>query len=172
MQLRQTELDLERQITALPPVLQGAALILPAGALAAPQRGNADGFSEDPEARAIIEKLAMEAVMGNERELGHEPRDISSENKGYDIESRDGTTGHLRFIEVKGRHSAAREVILTKNEILAALNAPEAYFLAVVKVEDGFAGVPTYVQNFVEREPGWNEVGVIFNLARLLAAPA
>ena len=172
LHLRQTELDLERQITALPPVLQGAALILPAGALAAPQRGNADGFSEDPEARAIIEKLAMEAVMGNERELGHEPRDISSENKGYDIESRDGTTGHLRFIEVKGRHSAAREVILTKNEILAALNAPEAYFLAVVKVEDGFAGVPTYVQNFVEREPGWNEVGVIFNLARLLAAPA
>ena len=32
---RQQELDRERQITALPPVLKGAALVIPAGLLAA-----------------------------------------------------------------------------------------------------------------------------------------
>jgi hypothetical protein len=37
----------------------------------------------------------------------------------------DRPVGHLRFIEVKGRHAEAREVIVTKNEILASLNAPD-----------------------------------------------
>ena len=82
-----------------------------------------DGFSEDPDARAMIEKLAMDAVMAAERMLGNEPRDVSAEKKGYDIESRDPRAGHLRFIEVKGRHADGRDVIVTKNEILAALRA-------------------------------------------------
>ena len=48
--------------------------------------------------------------------LGNEPRDVSAEKKGYDIESRDPRAGHLRFIEVKGRHADGRDVIVTKNE--------------------------------------------------------
>ena len=71
------------------------------------------------------------AVMAAERGMGHEPRDVSAEKKGWDIESRT-PDGHLRFIEVKGRHAEARDVILTKNEILASLNAPDAYSLAIV----------------------------------------
>ena len=52
-------------------------------------------------------------------------------------------SGHLRFIEVKGRHADGRDVIVTKNEILASLNAPDAFILAIVRVVMAFtrAGV-------------------------------
>ena len=111
--------------------------------------------------------------MAAERTLGNAPRDVSAEKKGWDIESR-MPAGHLRFIEVKGRHAEARDVILTKNEILASLNAPEAFHLAIVRVEAGFAHAPVYVQRFFQRELGFAETAVVFNLADLLslAAPA
>jgi len=41
----------------------------------------------------MIEKLAMDAVMAAERVLGNEPRDVSAEKKGYDVESRDPRAG-------------------------------------------------------------------------------
>ncbi|WP_287850491.1 helicase-related protein [Acidiphilium sp.] len=174
---RQAELDRERQISALPPVLRGAALVIPRGLLnarAAPQAApKAAGFADDPDARAEIERRAMEAVMATERERGFDPRDVSAEKKGWDIESRT-PSGHLRLIEVKGRHEEARDVILTKNEILASLNAPEAFFLAIVRVDAGFAHAPVYVQRFFQRELGFAETAVVFNLDDLLslAAPA
>lgn len=169
---RQTELDKERQITALPPVLKGAALIIPRGLLAqlAPAEAvKSTGFSEDPIARAEVERLAMESVMAHERSLGHSPRDVSAENKGYDIESRDHSTGHLRFLEVKGRHADARDVILTKNEILASLNAPDAFILALVRVSNGFAHLPVYVRRFFKRELGFAETAVVFNINELIS---
>ncbi|WP_205216009.1 helicase-related protein [Acidibrevibacterium fodinaquatile] len=174
---RQAELDRERQISALPPVLRGAALVIPRGLLdarAAPSAApKVAGFADDPDARAEIERRAMEAVMATERERGFDPRDVSAEKKGWDIESRT-PSGHLRFIEVKGRHAEARDVILTKNEILASLNAPEAFFLAIVRVDAGFAHAPVYVQRFFQRELGFAETAVVFNLDDLLslAAPA
>ena len=174
---RQAQLDRERQISALPPLLRGAALVIPRGLLdarAAPQAApKAAGFADDPDARTEIERRAMEAVMAAERELGFDPRDVSAEKKGWDIESRT-PSGHLRFIEVKGRHAEACDVILTKNEILASLNAPEAFFLAIVRVDAGFAHAPVYVQRFFQRELGFAETAVVFNLADLLslAAPA
>ena len=126
----------------MPPVLKGAALVIPAGLLKRgrpPRRRTPkpepDGFAEDPIARALIEKVAMDAVMAAERALGQQPRDVSAEKKGWDIESRDPRAGHLRFIEVKGRHADGHDVIVTKNEILASLNAPEAFILAIVQVD-------------------------------------
>lgn len=106
--------------------------------------------------------------MAAEREMGFEPRDVSAEKKGWDIESW-AAAGHLRFVEVKGRHADARDVILTKNEILASLNAPESYFLAIVRVEAGFAHTPVYVQRFCQREPGFAETAIVFNLSDLLS---
>lgn len=175
---RQAELDRERQISALPPVLKGAALVIPAGLLKARQGLGStatSGFSEDPANRAEIERLAMEAVIAAERSLGHDPRDVSAEKKGWDIESRDGRTGHLRFIEVKGRQADARDVILTKNEILASLNAPDAFILAIVQVDAGFAREPVYIRRFFHRELSFAETAVVFNVAGLLSigqAPA
>jgi SNF2 family DNA or RNA helicase len=170
---RQGELDRERQISAVPPVLKGAALVIPAGLLkaktvAAPAAVKPDGFSEDPIARAETERLAMEAVFAAERALGHVPRDVSAEKKGWDIESRNLKAGHLRFIEVKGRQAEGREVILTKNEILASLNAAEAFILAIVQVDGGFAREPVYVRRFFKRELGFAETAVVFNLSDLL----
>ncbi len=169
---RQAELDRERQISALPPVLRGAALVIPRGLLdarATPQATlKATGFADDPDARAEVERFAMSAVMAAERHMGFDPRDVSAEKKGWDIESRT-PSGHLRFVEVKGRHAEARDVILTKNEILASLNAPEAFHLAIVRVDAGFAHAPVYVQRFFQRELGFAETAVVFNLAELLS---
>ena len=111
----------------------------------------------------------MDAVMAAERALGNLPRDVSAENKGYDIESRDPRSGHLRFIEVKGRHADGRDVIITKNELLASLNAPEAFILALVRVEKGSAHEPVYVRQFFKRELGFAETAVVFNLDDLMS---
>ncbi|MEY9738724.1 hypothetical protein ABH985_006513 [Bradyrhizobium ottawaense] len=105
--------------------------------------------------------------MAAERELGNQPRDVSAENRGYDIESRNPRLGHLRFIEVKGRHADGRDVIITKNELLASLNAPEAFILALVKIEGGFAREPIYVRHFFQRELGFAETAVVFNFEEL-----
>jgi hypothetical protein len=154
------------------PLVKGAALIIPRGlllALTAPTPPQLSQFSDDPDARAKIELLAMNAVIAYERELGNHPIDVSAEKKGWDIESRDRATGHLRFIEVKGRHGEARDVIVTKNEILASLNSPDAFHLALVLVVHGFANQPVYVQRFFERELGFAETAVVFNLNDLLS---
>ena len=177
---RQAELDRERQISALPPVLRGAALIIPVGLLNAwaaqartpEQKAKPEGFSDDPVTRALIEKLAMEAVMAAERLLGNEPRDVSAEKKGYNVESRDPRAGHLRFIEVKGRHADGRDVIVTKNEILASLNAPEAFILALVQVDNSFAREPVYVRQFFQRELGFAETAVVFDIDDLMSLGA
>ena len=63
----------------------------------------------------------------------------------------------------------ARDVIITKNELLASLNAPETFFLALVRVEDGFAHEPLYVQRFFKRELGFAETAIVFGLEDLLS---
>ena len=170
---RRAELDRERQISALPPVLRGAALVVPRGLLDARRPAEPasalTGFSEDPLARAVIETMAMDAVIGAERAAGHTPVDVSAAKKGWDIESRDGRTGALRFVEVKGRDFEGHSVIVTKNELLASLNAPEAFFLAIVQVERGFAHRPVYVQRFFTRELGFAETAVVFDILDLLS---
>jgi hypothetical protein len=173
---RQEELARERQITALPPTLKGAALIIPGGLLRA--RSSPAGstaarsLAEDPVSRAEVERLAMDAVLAAERALGHTPRDVSAEKKGWDIESRDGATGHLRFIEVKGRHVDGDVIMLTKNELLASLNSPDAFILAIVRVEAGYAQPPVYVRRFFQRELGFAETAIAFDVADLLTLGA
>ena len=83
-----------------------------------------------------VEKLAMEAVMVAEQKLGFQPRDVSADKCGYDIESRIPGTNRLRFIEVKGRIRGASTVTVTKNEIITALNKPDSYILALVEVSE------------------------------------
>jgi hypothetical protein len=167
---RQVELDAERQIAALPPILKGAALIIPGGMLrkTEAEEPSSSVFEQDPLLRSETERLAMQAVMAAERSLGHSPRDVAAEKKGWDVESRHGQTGHLRFIEVKGRQADGRELILTKNEILASLNSPQQFALAIVRVDGGFAGQPVYVRNFFDRDLGFAETAVVFNIADLL----
>ena len=124
LQKRLAELEQERKLSALPPVVLGGAMIVPVGLLRtlSGESAAAPTFAIDTERS---EMLAMEAVMEAERQLGYVPRDVSDQNLGYDIESSIPGTGALRFIEVKGRVGGAKTVTITKNEILTGLNKPD-----------------------------------------------
>src|SRR5262249_55517083 len=127
------------------------------------------GFAEDALARQEIERLAMEAVMAAEHALGREPRDVSADKVGYDIESRDPTSGHLHFIEVKGRVDGGDTITVTTNEMLVSLNAGDRFVLAIVPVgENGFAHQPVYVRRPFERAPDPDACATIFKLDKLV----
>ena len=106
--------------------------------------------------------------MKQEISLGFEPKDVSAERLGYDIESRAPGEGRLRFIEVKGRIAGAATVTVTKNEILTALNKPEDYILAIVEINEGETHI-TYVTKPFRREPDFGVTSVNYNMAELLA---
>ncbi|MEI8022251.1 MAG: DUF3883 domain-containing protein, partial [Schlesneria sp.] len=132
LQKRLAELDQERKLSPLPPVVLGGAMIVPIGALRKVQ-----GMSDSsPPMFALCteesERRGMQAVMETERQLGFIPRDVSDKNLGYDVESSIPDTGLLRFIEVKGRVRGAETITITKNEILTGLNKPKQFILAVV----------------------------------------
>ena len=134
LQKRLLELDQERQLSPLPPIVVGAALVVSGGLL---QRLGGKRESEPSlfaRETKRVELAAMGAVMAAESALGNEPRDVSVQKCGYDIESSIPGTGQLRFIEVKGRIEGAETVTVTKNEVLAALNKPENFLLALVSV--------------------------------------
>lgn len=162
---RKAQLAQERQIFATPPVVVGGALILPIGLLL--------GEKTPPEIldRRITEQIAMRAVIEAEIALGNHPRDVSSQNVGYDIESRDGRTGQLRFIEVKGRRMGADTVTLTYNELHRALNSPDAFILALVEVDPDQkqASAPRYVRDYPFSEPDPLASSVNFNLRELIS---
>jgi hypothetical protein len=134
LQKRLAELEQERQLSPLPPVIVGGALIVSEGLLQRLQGKRQSDAAMFAKERQRIERLAMEAVMAAERALGYEPKDVSDRKCGYDIESHVLNTGRLRFIEVKGRIEGADTVTVTKNEIITALNKPENYYLALVQV--------------------------------------
>ncbi len=78
-----------------------------------------------------VERIGMETSMEYERQHRRSPEDVSKENLGFDIRSRDEKTGEIRFIEVKARASA-EEVALTFNEWIKANRFKDQYFLYVV----------------------------------------
>src|SRR5690606_1513359 len=149
LERRIAELEAARQISPLPPVVVGGALIVPAGLLA--REAAPDGLPRDPAERRRVELLAMEAVMAAERRLGHEPVDVSSQNLGYDIESREPESGKLRFIEVKGRVAGAESVMVTRNEANTGRNKRDSFILAVVEVNDT-AGEPRYFRDIFTKD--------------------
>lgn len=160
---RMEQLELERRLSPLPPTLVGAAVVVPVGLLVTPE--------ERRQRQTLrVEQAAMAAVMAAERSLGFEPRDVSAARCGYDIESRDGATGRLRLIEVKGRIVGAETVTVTRNEVLCGLNAPDWFVLALVRVPPEGADVGCevrYVRRPFDRELGEDEVSTNFNWGRL-----
>lgn len=171
LERRMEELDHELNLVPAPPNIIGAALVIPAGMLV---DGGGDDpktsrtFAVDSEARKRVEDLAMQAVIMAELDLGHEPRDVSKENRGYDVESKGKETGRLRMIEVKGQAKGATTVTVTRNEIVTALNKPEDFILALVEVDGKHASEPRYVRQPFDKEPGFTEVSVNHDLKKLL----
>jgi superfamily II DNA or RNA helicase len=168
LQKRLADLAQQRLVSPMPPVVKGAALIVPLGLL----RKLQGTTGQTPPMEALdtepSELLAMAAVMSAERGLGYEPRDVSKENLGYDIESKISGAGQLRFLEVKGRAAGAKTVTVTKNEILVALNKPDEYILAIVELNGEIAATPKYVRRPFENEPDFTVTSVNFDLNKIL----
>ena len=166
---RLDDLELERHISPAPPVVIGGAIVLPHGLLERlrGKRNNDPGLFARDTARS--ERLAMDRVMDVERGLGRQPRDVSTERIGYDIESAAAGDGGLLFIEVKGRVQGAATVTITTNEILTALNKPDDFILAVVTIDGDQTSEPVYVRSPFTREPDFGVTSVNYNLNELLA---
>lgn len=172
MQKRLADLEKERQISAMPPVVVGGSIVIPRGIL-----DTIMGYDETPytdvAARRRIELRAMQAIMDIERSLGFIPVDVSAAKVGYDVESQiprsmnaiDG--GTLRFIEVKGRMKGADTVTVSKNEILTAFNKPDQYILAIVEV-DGDETHTVYLKKPFHERPDFAATSVNFNIIELV----
>jgi len=192
LEKRLKELDQERQLSPLPPVVIGGALVVPGGLLAMMRGIRKETPTTFAHETKRVELAAMEAVIAAENSLGNTPKDVSCYKCGYDIESliKDGK-GRLRFIEVKGRITGATSVTISKNEILTALNKPDDFILAVVEVpaagglEDAdtwkisdkkslaygnmFNGcIVHYIQKPFRSEPDFGVTSVNYDIAELL----
>jgi hypothetical protein len=113
MKRRMAELEQEKNLSPLPPVVLGGALVVPIGFFEK-IRGTSTSPATFAKETKRVEMMAMQSVMDAERKLGYEPRDVSAQKVGYDIESSVPGTGKLRFIEVKGRIMGASTVTVTK----------------------------------------------------------
>ncbi|MDO8432082.1 MAG: helicase-related protein [Candidatus Binatus sp.] len=165
---RMEELEQERKLSPLPPLVIGGALVVTEALLRRLKGEIAPISDQERHNTERVERIAMEAVLAAERRLGFEPQDVSKSNCGYDIESRIPGQGRLRFIEVKGRATGATTVTVTKNEILTGLNKPDEFILAVVEV-DGDAATPHYVRCPFQREPDFGVTSVNYKLDELIA---
>ena len=165
---RLEELQLEAQISPLPPVVLGGLLVVPRGLVDAMsgRKSVGPGTAVDTQESAA---RARSIIMEIERSLGFDPTDREFEKLGYDIESRVRGTGKLRFIEVKGRVSGASTVTVTRNEILYSLNKPEDFILGIVEFLDDGGHRVHYVREPFKREPDFGVTSVNYDFAELLA---
>src|SRR3989441_2480619 len=77
-----------------------------------------------------VERLGMEISMRYERNEQREPEDVSTENLGFDIRSKD-SEGKIRYVEVKAR-AGIGPVALTQNEWFKAQRLGNDYYLYAV----------------------------------------
>ncbi len=170
LEKRMEELELERHISPMSPVVIGGALIIPQSLLDAasdPEPAAPIVFSQTDRER--IDKLAVAAVMEAERKLGRDPKEMHHQNPGYDIESKDPNTNQLLFIEVKGKSPDATTVTVSKTQIFTAFNKPDNFILAIVEVDSETAKEPRYIRKPFKKEPDFGVTSVNYNLSKLLA---
>jgi hypothetical protein len=166
LQKRMEEIQRERQLAPLPPVVLGGLLVVPVGLLNT-MLGRTAVLGTPADTQASAER-ARNIIMDVERGLGFVPTDRETEKLGYDIESAVPGTGRLRFIEVKGRVADADTITVTKNEILYSLNKPEDFILALVVAENDGSHRVRYVRKPFQREPDFGVTSVNYAFADLL----
>ncbi|RMD84965.1 MAG: DUF3883 domain-containing protein, partial [Candidatus Dadabacteria bacterium] len=168
-QKRMEDLEKESRLNAQAPIVLGGVVVVPAGLLAKIKSdGDAESYTSPPTDTQASAAKAREIVMEIERKLGFIPVDKEAEKLGYDIESKNPSTGKLRFIEVKGRVSGADTITVTKNEILCSLNKPDDYILAVVEFIDNTDYKVYYVKNPFRREPDFGATSVNYKFSELI----
>jgi len=155
LEKRLAKLQLEKELSSVPPVVLGGYLVVPIGLLAA-MKGTPLPVHLPQETQESAAR-ARAVVMERERELGYEPIDREFEKVGWDIESKVPGTGQLRFIEVKGRVEGQDYITVTKNEILHSLNKPDSYILAIVQFKADGSHTLHYVTRPFTKEPDLGE---------------
>ena len=85
MQTRLAEIEKERQISPMPPIITGGALVIPKGLLHKLMHVEEPGVFGYGD-RQAIEYAAMNAVMQIEKRIGYRPSDVSAAKCGYDVE--------------------------------------------------------------------------------------
>ncbi|WP_088552582.1 helicase-related protein [Calderihabitans maritimus] len=113
------EIQKERSLTLGMPRFKGVVRVIPAETIPEAMRSSEE-----------IETIGMEIAMQYEREHGRSPEDVSSENLGFDIRSKD-EKGNIRYIEVKAR-AGVGPVALTPNEWFKAQRLGDDYYLYTI----------------------------------------
>jgi len=155
---REQEIEEARNVFAGRPHLSLAAWIVPQ---------LESGGDETALEREAIDRLAVQAVLAQERALGNEPREMPHNHPGYDVESRT-PSGELRFIEVKGKGPGKDTVTLSRTQLLTALNKPQNWWLVVVETDGERALRLYYMRNPVTREPEFAVTSLNFDLKQLM----
>ena len=75
----------------------------------------------------------------------------------------------LRMIEVKGRAAGSTTVTVSHNEVMCALNRPDAFILALVEV-DGDVTRTTYIKRPFTNPPDYTVASTNYDIARLKEA--
>lgn len=170
LERRKRELQVMKNVVSCTPIVVGGALVIPQGLL--DQRAGKATFCVDAAARARVEQVAMNAVMGFERGLGHAVTDVSADKCGWDVTAqppmKDGKLTEPRHIEVKGRAKGQSTITVSRNEIIYALNQADKFILAVVIVDgDQFDG-PHYIRHPFTQEPDFGVASINYDLDELL----
>jgi superfamily II DNA or RNA helicase len=169
LRYRMEELEQERRLSALPPVVIGGAVIVPESLLRRLRGQQAVPDEPDQRERERIDRLAMDAVMEKERRLGRKPCRMPHDNPGYDIESAEQENGHLLFIEVKGKAAGSTTVTVSRTQVLTALNKPDDFILAIVEVDGESVSEPRYIRRPFQKEPDFGVTSINYDLKQLLA---
>jgi hypothetical protein len=130
---RLAELDREAQVASQPPVVVGAALVIPIGLVSQVMgdlRAASATYTVDT---TIVERRAVDAVLSIEKQFGHDALEMPHNHPGYDVRSTTAE-GATSFLEVKGRIEGSDTFVVTQNELRFAANVPGAYVLALVEV--------------------------------------
>lgn len=168
---RQREITASKNVVSNTPVIVGGALVIPQGWFYQ-QRGETEKIV-DAQAKARVEKIAMDAVVDAERRMGNSIKDVSADNCGWDISSQppfkeDQELPPTRHIEVKGRTKGQPTITVSKNEIMSALNQSDKFILAIVLVEGDLYEGPYYCRQPFIREPEAGVTSINYNLSELL----
>lgn len=129
---RLDELAKATELAAVPAVIRGIALVIPADLIDAISDGE-DEQSAFARETATVERRAVDAVLIAERALGRDPVEMPRNNPGYDVRSADGA-GRIYYIEVKGRIAGSTTFTVTTNEVSFAQTQGDRHRLALVEV--------------------------------------
>ena len=150
---RVAQIEKQMHISAAAPIVKSGAIVFPINALRA-LRG--DEGRPDQATRERIDRLAVDAVLAAERELGRDPVEMPHNNPGYDVRSyildeKGRRTGELLFIEVKGKALGQSTVTISATQINSSFNQPDHWVLALVQIDGDTAKKPQYVRRYFEQ---------------------